>query len=53
VIIGDTNVGKSTLLKIADGEEFTNPDSYTNTVGVDLKILQVDGTKLFIWDTAG
>lgn len=53
VIIGDTNVGKSTLLKIADGEEFTNPDTFLNTVGVDLKILQVDNTKLFVWDTAG
>jgi Ras-related protein Rab-1A len=55
LLIGDTGVGKSTMmLKICDGV-FT--DSHISTIGVDFKIktIELNGKlcKLQIWDTAG
>ncbi|KAK1151920.1 ras-related protein Rab-35-like [Acipenser oxyrinchus oxyrinchus] len=55
LIIGDSNVGKSSLLlRFADN---TFSGSYITTIGVDFKIrtVEIDGekVKLQIWDTAG
>jgi small GTP-binding protein len=55
VLVGESSVGKSSiLLKFVD-DEFH--DSLLSTIGVDFKFrkFDVDGTqvKLQIWDTAG
>jgi len=55
LLIGDSAVGKSSLLlRFADD---TYSESYVTTIGVDFKIrsLELDGkrVKLQIWDTAG
>ena len=55
VIIGNSGVGKSSvLLRFAD-DQFN--ESYITTIGVDFrfKTLSIDGknVKLQIWDTAG
>jgi len=55
VIVGDSGVGKSSLLKQFSNREFTG--EYISTIGVDfeIKTLEIDNkiVKLQIWDTAG
>ncbi len=55
MIIGDSSVGKSSLLKKYCKNEFSN--SYITTVGIDfqVKILTINNIKIKIqiWDTAG
>ncbi|KAL4658333.1 ras-related protein Rab-35-like [Arapaima gigas] len=55
LIIGDSNVGKSSLLLRFADSSFSG--SYITTIGVDFKIrtVEIDGekVKLQIWDTAG
>lgn len=55
VLIGDSGVGKSSLLFRFAEDSFT--ESYTSTIGVDFlfRKVQIDGAtvKIQIWDTAG
>ena len=55
MIIGDSSVGKTSLLKKYCKNEFSN--SYITTVGIDfqIKILNINNKKIKIqiWDTAG
>ena len=54
-MVGDSGVGKSSLLKRFANRDFTG--DYISTIGVDfeIKTLEIDGktVKLQIWDTAG
>ncbi|KAH0576692.1 Rab1a [Spironucleus salmonicida] len=55
VVIGDCSVGKSAILKVYRGEEFTN--DHTATIGVDFYTHQSKYDNLTVtlqlWDTAG
>jgi len=55
VVVGDSGVGKSCLLKRFADNEFD--DSYVSTIGVDFAIKTIDMqgkvAKLQLWDTAG
>lgn len=55
ILVGDSGVGKSCLLKTFMGDPFKGV--YTSTIGVDFEIkpIQIDGktVNLQIWDTAG
>jgi small GTP-binding protein len=55
IMVGDSGVGKSALLKSFMGEEFTK--HYVSTIGVDFEIKQVvmndKKVHMQIWDTAG
>ncbi|GAB5356816.1 hypothetical protein AAMO2058_000321200 [Amorphochlora amoebiformis] len=55
IMVGDSGVGKSCLLKSFMGKEFT--EGYVSTIGVDFEMKQttIQGKKvnLQIWDTAG
>ena len=55
LLVGDSGVGKSSLLLRFTNDEFT--DNYVTTIGLDFKIrtITVEGKKikLQIWDTAG
>lgn len=55
LVLGDSNVGKSSLLRRFVDDEFQ--EQYSSTIGIDFKIktLVVDRLciKLQIWDTAG
>ena len=55
IIIGDSGVGKSSLLRRFADQSFT--ENYINTIGVDFKVRTFDifgkTVKLNIWDSAG
>lgn len=55
ILVGDSGVGKSTLLSAFCDKEYS--DYYISTIGVDFKIKMVEvcdkKVKLQIWDTAG
>ena len=56
IVVGDTGVGKTSLLHRVKTGEF--PEEHNTTVGVefinyDLLINETDSVKLQIWDTAG
>lgn len=57
LLIGDSGVGKSSLLLRFTDDQFLQPDEVSATIGVDFKVrvMEVDGKKykLTIWDTAG
>ena len=53
LLIGDSGVGKSSVLSRFSDNEFSN--AFISTIGVDFKIKQIDvnnkQAKLQIWDT--
>jgi len=55
IIIGDSGVGKTSILSRFAGEDVTK--SHISTIGIDFKIRTIkingDEVKLQIWDTAG
>ncbi len=55
IIIGDSGVGKTSILRRYVDSEF--PEVHVNTIGVDFKVktLMIGNklVKLQIWDTAG
>ena len=53
VVVGDSEVGKSSLIRRYVEDEFIDSDSYNGTIGVDFSVKVVGSTKLQIWDTAG
>ncbi|KZT51951.1 ras-domain-containing protein [Calocera cornea HHB12733] len=57
LLIGDSSVGKSSLLLRFADQSFLSEEEGSTTIGVDFKVqrIEVDGTKykLSIWDTAG
>ncbi|KAJ2802728.1 hypothetical protein H4R21_002308 [Coemansia helicoidea] len=57
LFVGDSNVGKSSILLRFTDDLFRPPDETSATIGVDFKVHMhdVDGEryKLLLWDTAG
>ncbi|KAL1741413.1 ras-domain-containing protein [Schizophyllum fasciatum] len=57
LLIGDSSVGKSSLLLRFSDEQWLPEDEATATIGVDFRVhkMDIDGrkVKLSIWDTAG
>ncbi|WVR06004.1 hypothetical protein IAU60_003032 [Kwoniella sp. DSM 27419] len=57
LLIGDSSVGKSSLLLRFTDDEFLSDEETAATIGVDFKVksIELDGSKykLSIWDTAG
>ncbi|KAJ1652008.1 Ras- protein Rab-18 [Dispira simplex] len=57
LLIGDSNVGKSSILLRFSDDLFLPPEEVSATVGVDFKVkmfdVDDDRYKLNIWDTAG
>ena len=55
IVIGDGEVGKTSLLKAYDEKKFTN--QHVKTVGVDFirKNVEIEGVpvEVKLWDTAG
>ena len=58
ILLGDSGVGKSTLLKVLKAKDFTN--TYEATIGIDFDTMNITlpdyndhKIKLQIWDTAG
>ena len=55
IVVGESGVGKSTLLSMFCDNNYT--DAYVSTIGVDFKIkhlkIKDKKVKLQIWDTAG
>lgn len=55
IIVGDSGIGKSSLINMYCDGNFT--DSYISTIGVDFKLKNIDITnkkyRLKVWDTAG
>ncbi|KAJ2640980.1 Ras- protein Rab-18-B, partial [Coemansia sp. RSA 1694] len=57
LLVGDSNVGKSSILLRFTDDHFLPPEDTSATIGVDFKVKMYDlGSKrykLTIWDTAG
>ncbi|OCF38409.1 hypothetical protein I317_07823 [Kwoniella heveanensis CBS 569] len=57
LLIGNSSVGKSSLLLRFTDDEFLSDEETSATIGVDFKVksIEIDGKKykLSIWDTAG
>ncbi|KAJ2800710.1 Ras- protein Rab-18 [Coemansia guatemalensis] len=57
LLIGDSNVGKSSIIRRFTDDKFLSPEETNATIGVDFKVTMYDVDdkryKLAIWDTAG
>ncbi|CED84213.1 ras-domain-containing protein [Phaffia rhodozyma] len=57
LLIGNSSVGKSSLLLRFTDDDFLNEDETTATIGVDFRVKSIESEgvkyKLSIWDTAG
>lgn len=55
ILVGDSGIGKTSLMQVCCGEMFSN--TFISTIGVDFRIKNVNinktPIKLHIWDTAG
>lgn len=55
IVVGDGEVGKTSLLSCYDGKEFTN--QHLKTVGVDFiwkdMVIEQTPVRVKLWDTAG
>lgn len=56
IVIGDANVGKSSIIKVFEDKEWNN-DSYATTIGVEFSshhfTIENSILKMHLWDTAG
>ena len=57
IVIGDANVGKSSIIKVFENKEWDMNDSYLTTIGVEFSSYHftIKDTifKMHVWDTAG
>lgn len=51
IFLGDSNVGKSSIVKRYFNGIFDN--NMFNTIGIDVRIKVIDNIKLYVWDSAG
>ena len=51
VILGDTTVGKSSIINALNGNPIN--DKHHETVGTDFMNMIINKTKYYVWDTAG
>ena len=55
ILVGDTGVGKTSLVRRLNGENFS--DQYQSTIGIDFRIIPGNfknkSVKVYVWNTAG
>ena len=51
IIVGDSNVGKTSLVKMIRNKEFE--EKHIHTLGVEVSVLRIQNNTLNTWDTSG